>query len=62
MYNKVISVMRTLTPGGYAPENLEETFPKVEEALSEGYTVKEVISHQHGHIVSYVFVLEIAKP
>lgn len=59
MYNKVISVTASISAHELPSEgSAETTFPMVEAALGEGYSVKEVISHQNGAIVNHLFILE----
>ena len=62
MYNKVISVTTSISATELPTEGPgEKTFPTLEAALGEGYTVKEVVSHQNGTIVNHLFVLEKAS-
>jgi hypothetical protein len=62
MYSKVISVLTSISSHDLPKIGAgETTYPKVEAALGEGYTVKEVVSHQHGAVLHFLFVLEKAQ-
>ena len=59
MHNKIISVTISILSSELPSGGTQErTFPQVEAALSEGYTVKEVIGHQNEQVANYLFVLE----